>query len=51
MDFLKNCFGTRIPREGADGLPKEGFDWFTLNVNFQGPKGQKRVKFVYFATF
>ena len=27
------------PKEGADGLPKDGFDWITLKVIFQGLKG------------
>ena len=30
---------------------KKGFDVIALNVTFQGPKGQTKVKFVYFATF
>ena len=41
----------KLPKEGADGLPKYGFDWITLKVSFQGPKGPKKVKFGCFATF
>ena len=26
----------KLPKEGADGLPKDGFDWITLKVIFQG---------------
>ena len=41
----------KLPKEGADGLPKDRFYWITLKVIVQGSKGQKRVKFGYFATF
>ena len=42
----------KLPKEeGADGLPKDGFDWITLKVIFKGLEGQKRVKLGYFATF
>ena len=41
----------KLPKEGADGLPSYGFDWITLKVSFQGPKGKKKVKFGCFATF
>ena len=41
----------KLPKEGADGLPKDGFDWVTLKVIFQGLKGPKKVKFGCFATF
>ena len=41
----------KLPKEGADGLPKDGFDWITLKVIFQGSKGPKKVKFGCFATF
>ena len=56
-NFLKNClipffyFGLKLPRKGADRLPKDGFDWIALNVICQDLKGQKKVKFGYFATF
>ena len=40
----------KLPKEGADGLPKDGFDWITLKVIVQGSKGQKRIKFGYFVT-
>ena len=39
------------PKEGADGLPKDGSDWITLKVIVQGSNGQKMVKFWYFVTF
>ena len=32
----------KLPKEGADGLPEDGFDWITLKVSFQGLKGQKK---------
>ena len=41
----------KLPKEGADGLPKNGFEWITLKVIFQGSKGSKKVKFGCFATF
>ena len=41
----------KLPKEGADGLPGYGFDWITLKVSFQGPKGKKKVKFGCFAIF
>ena len=31
----------KLPNEGADGLPKDGIDWITPKVIFQGPKGKK----------
>ena len=33
MDLLK---------EGADGLPEDGFDWIALKFIFQGKKGNNR---------
>ena len=41
----------KLPRAGADGLPKDGFDWITLKVIFQGSKGPKNIQFGWFATF
>ena len=41
----------KLPKEGADGLPKDGFYWITLKVSFQGPKDPKKVKFGCFAAF
>ena len=41
-------FGMKLPKEGTDGLPKDGFDLIALKVIFQD---QKEVKFWYFATF
>ena len=41
----------KLPKEGADGLPEDGFDWITLKVSLQGLKGPKKVKFCCFATF
>ena len=52
-NFLKNCLitffylGIEVPKMGADGLPKDGFDWIALKVIFQDPK---KVKFDCFAT-
>ena len=40
-----------LPKEGTNELPKDGFDWITLQVIFQGPKGPKKVKFGCFASF
>ena len=34
----------QLPKEGADGLPTDGFDGITLKVIFQGPKGPKGPK-------
>ena len=31
----------KLLKKGADGLPKDGFDWITLDVIFKGSKGQK----------
>ena len=39
-----------FPKEGSDGLPKDGCYWITLKIIFQGPNGPKTVKFC-FATF
>ena len=56
-NFLKNCLITflylckKLPKEGTNELPKDGFDWITLKVIFQGPKGLKKVTFCCFATF
>ena len=38
----------KLPKEGTNELSKDGFDWITLKVIFQGPKGPKNVKFGYF---
>ena len=35
-------------KEGHNELSKDGFDWITLKVILQGPKGPKKVKFCYF---
>ena len=40
----------KLPKKGTNELSKDGFDWITLKVIFQGPKGLKRVKFGCFAT-
>ena len=37
--------------EGTNELPKDGFDFITVKVIFQGLTGQKKVKFWYFAKF
>ena len=29
----------KLPTDGADGLPNDGFDLITLKVIFQGSKG------------
>ena len=56
-NFLKNCFDNffsickKLPKEGTNELPKDGFDWITLKVIFQGPKGLKKVKFGCFCYF
>ena len=42
-NFLYLC--KKLPKEGTNGLPNDGFDWITLKVIFQGPKGLKKVKF------
>ena len=39
----------KLPKERADGLPKDGFDWITPKVMF--PKSPKKVKFGCLATF
>ena len=41
----------KLPTEGVDGLPKDGYDLITLKVSFQGPKGPKKVQFGCFDTF
>ena len=38
-------------KEGTNELPKDGFDWITLKVIFQGPKVWKRSNLAVFATF
>ena len=41
----------QLPKEGAVGLPKDGFDWITLKVIFLGPKGPQMSNLTVFATF
>ena len=44
----------KLPKEGADGLPKVVFDKITLKVIFQYPKGPKRSNLfvlLHFANF
>ena len=41
----------KLPKDGTNPLPKDGFDWITLKVICQGPNGPKKVKLGYFATF
>ena len=55
-NFLKNCLitfflGMKLPEDGTNELSKDGFDWITLKVIFQGPKGPGRVKFGCLANF
>ena len=40
----------KLPKEGADGLPKHGFNLITLNVILKGPKGPKMYIWSVFAT-
>ena len=33
----KNLYSDmKLPKEGTDGLPKDGFDWITVKVIFKG---------------
>ena len=41
----------KLPRDGTNELSKDGFDWITLKVIFQGPNGRERVKCGCFVTF
>ena len=41
----------KLPKNGTNQLPKEGFDWIILKFILKGPKGPKKVKLGYFATF
>ena len=56
-NFLKNCmitcslFMQEASKEGTNELPKDGFDWITLKVIFQGSKGLKKSNFAVFDTF
>ena len=37
----------KLPKDGADVLSKDGFNWIALKVICQVLKGQKKVKFWY----